>query len=158
MADLHNTVTAAVVAAVIGGGVVVAGRHMDQPGPTITKIVRPESPNVWAELEQSEVDALTAALGKIPKRDIAIFCLRGCGDLALSFDNAFESAHLASQVETPLIDDNVGIKVGPADDPDARKLGDAITTATAGRIRPELIEAHIVENRLVLVLGRKPRS
>lgn len=156
MADFHNIVTAAVVSGVIAGGAFVGAKHFEKPA-NITKIVRPESPNVWGELEQTEVDALTAALGKLPKRDVAIFCLRGCGDLALSFDNAFESSHWNSGVEAPLTDDTVGIKVGPSDDPDARKLADAITTATAGRMRPELVDAHIIENRLVLVIGRKPR-
>jgi hypothetical protein len=157
MAEFHNIVTAAVVSGVIAGGAFVAARHYERPQ-NITKVVRPESPNVWRELEQSEVDALTAALGKLPKRDVTILCLRGCGDLALSFDNAFESAHWNSGVETPLSDDTIGISVGPRDDPDAAKLGLAIATATRDAIVPKLVEAHIIENRIVLVLGRKPRS
>lgn len=150
-----HTVVAAAVAAVVGGGIIF-GINSRPPPAQITKLVRPSSPNVWDELEQSQVDALTAALGKLKKRDVAIFCLRGCGDLALSFDNAFESAKWNSAIETPLTDDTVGLSIGPADDPDAKAIGAAIASTTG--LMPKLVEAHIVQGRIVLVIGRKSRA
>lgn len=49
---------------------------------------------VWPELTQAEVDGLTVKLKDKPG-EVTIFCLDDakCGDLVLSLDNAFESAH-----------------------------------------------------------------
>ncbi len=126
----------------------------------ITHVTRPPaahvrvSPNTWEELTQAQVDALTALLKKMPPRDVAIFCLRGCDDLALSFDNAFESAHWKSGIEAPLMDDTVGVAIGP-DDADGRALRTAIHEATRGAINPRMVDARLLEGRLALVLGRK---
>lgn len=53
----------------------------------------------WPEMEQGEVDALTAAAKPIGGT-VMIFCHEEakCGDLALNLDNAFESAHWTSSV------------------------------------------------------------
>ena len=111
------------------------------------------SPHTWPELTQQQVDKLTTTLKRMPPRDVAIFCWKGCDDLALSFDNAFESAKWRSGIETPQLDDTVGWSVGPASDPDANALRHAIFEVTG--IEPKLTDARLLENRLALVLGRK---
>lgn len=54
----------------------------------------------WPEMEQREVDALTAAAKEVGGT-VVIFCHEEakCGDLALNLDNAFESARWASEVK-----------------------------------------------------------
>lgn len=49
----------------------------------------------WPELNQGQIDALTAKLGSIAKVPVTIVCVEDakCGDLALNLENAFESAH-----------------------------------------------------------------
>lgn len=67
---------------------------------------------VWPGLEQKQVDALTAAVkGMKFEQGIVIFCADDsrCGDLALDFDNAFESAKLKSSIEKPFIDNTTGL-------------------------------------------------
>jgi len=110
---------------------------------------------IWPELTQKQVDDMTMALSAIPKREVAIYCLHACSDLALSFDNAFESAHWSSGVETPLVDTNVGLNVGPKDDEEAKALAGIIAHTTG--LNVELIDAANLENRLVIAIGRKPR-
>jgi hypothetical protein len=49
----------------------------------------------WPELEQGQIDALTAKLGSVAKVPVTIVCVEDakCGDLALNLENSFESAH-----------------------------------------------------------------
>lgn len=150
-------IVAAVAATLAAGGAGVI-THATRPPVTHQRV----SPHTWDELTQKQVDALTAALKKLPPRPVAIFCKIGCDDLALSFDNAFESAHWASGIETPLVDDTVGISVGcafregkcPADDPGA-VLAATLREATGGALDPKLVDAHLLEGRIALVIGRR---
>jgi hypothetical protein len=123
--------------------------------PDAVKTVWVARPHVWEGLSQPEVDALTQALAGIEKHPVAIFCQHGCDDLALDFDNAFESAHWESGIEHPLIDDNVGLNVAPISEAGAA-LAHAIAQATHGRLTPRLIDAQIGD-RLAVVISRKPR-
>lgn len=114
-------------------------------------------PNAWGELSQAEIDSLTKVLATMKPREVAIFCAdRNCDDMALDFDNAFESAHWVSGIERPLVDTNSGINVGP-DDADGILLAAAIESATNGRIKPGLIPSHLIGNRLALVISRPAR-
>lgn len=112
----------------------------------------------WEGLTQAEVDGLTIATsGK--NYDIVIACMDDsrCGDLALDFDNAFESAKLKSVVERPFMDDTKGIAVS------SQELLDIITKNT--RLRPTFFERRKVvdstgkpldpPNRIVIAIGTK---
>lgn len=147
-----NVLVSAAVALAVGGTVTLVRRPAQQLVST-GKVL----PNAWGELTQAEIDALTKILSGMPKHEVAIFCAgRGCDDLALDFDNAFESAHWVSGIEHPLVDTNVGINVGP-DDESGRTLAAAIESATGGRISPGLIESHLIGGRMALVISR-PRK
>lgn len=105
----------------------------------------------WGNLDQKEIDAITAAVREIPKAPLTIFCQDDakCGDMQLDFDNAFESAHWETKLETPLIDDTVGVGTSlPA-------LRDAINAATGDRLGVKLIKKNAAFE--VLVIGKKPR-
>lgn len=73
------------------------------PSPTTMSQAKAEraAKTIWPALQQSEVDALTAAL-KAAKAslDVTVFCYDDakCEDLALSLENAFESAHWKIEV------------------------------------------------------------
>lgn len=148
------------IAAVVAAGASWATLQLAAPPPQqllATALVAAQaSPYAWPELTQQQVNDLTAQLGKLNRRDVAIYCLHACAELALSLDNAFETAKWRSGVETPLVDDNVGVFVGPRNDPDAKNLQAALAATTG--LRPELIDAENQERRLVLVIGRKPRA
>jgi hypothetical protein len=153
----RHHVIAGIISAVVSS-LIVGGVHLATPAQqlVVTQSGKP-NPNAWGELSQVEVDALTMILKSMPtKYEVGIFCAtKDCEDLALDFDNAFESAHWKSGVERPLMDSNFGINVGP---PDAagKALANAIDKATAGRIKPGLLPAQILgENRLVLVISKK---
>lgn len=138
------------VIAVIGGHLVEPTRQL-----VVTQTNKPH-PNAWGELTQQEVDKLTAILKKVPKSEVGIFCSNAdCENLALDFDNAFESAGWKSGIERPIMDSNTGIHVGPPNDK-GKELSTAIYMATNGRIKPDMLEAQIIgENRLVLVISKK---
>jgi len=141
-----------IAAMLAAGGAAVIVRNSEPPKIVVNAGHRASS-HTWEELSQFQVDALTAELKKLPARDVAIFCWKLCDDLALTFDNAFESAHWKSGIETPLFDDSVGLTIGPADDPGAATLRKAIQAATG--IDAKLVDARILENRIALVIGRK---
>lgn len=149
MIDKSHVIVATVAAALAAGGSSLIV-HRAAPPPA----VHARSTSTWAELTQAQVDALAAALREMPPRDVAIICQRGCDDLALSFDNAFESAHWNSGIEVPLVDDTVGVSVGP-DDTDGRALARAIHDATGGAVSPKMVDARLLEHRIALVIGRK---
>lgn len=103
----------------------------------------------WGDLDQKEVDALSALLKDIPKVPLTIFCEDDsrCGDMQLDFDNAFETAHWDTKLEKPLIDDTVGIATSsPA-------LQAAINEATSGRLHVAIIPKN--GQRDFLVIGKK---
>lgn len=104
------SIVASIVASMIGAGVayyakptqVVVHTKAGEQGTRKTE---------WPELSQTEVDAITAALETAPqggvKPKITIFCVEQarCGDLALNFDNALESAHFETEMKfSPAID------------------------------------------------------
>lgn len=139
--------------ALVAASVAVAamfGAHTLTVSPPVHRV----SPSTWEGLSQSEVDALTEVLKGLQPHDVAIFCSHGCDDLALDFDNAFESAHWRSGIERPLLDDNIGLSIGPNNE-DGLALRAAIFGATAGRLDPKMIDAKLLEGHLALVISRK---
>lgn len=103
----------------------------------------------WGELAQTEVDALTVALKSLPKTPVTIFCQDDakCGDMQLDFDNAFETAKWDTKLETPLIDDTLGVATSRED------LRDAIDKATSGRLAVKIIAKNAPFD--VVVIGKK---
>lgn len=85
----------------------------------------------WPEMEQREIDALTAAMKKAPHdgTSIQIFCHdeSKCGDLALNLDNAFESAHWASSMH---IFPNLPAGIAAS----SKELAAVLNAATGGRL------------------------
>lgn len=149
----QHLITAALALSVASGGTFAVHKLLQKPAAVVTATGKP-SPNSWGELSQSEIGSLTAILKATTPAEVAIFCAsRDCDDLALDFDNAFESAHWVSGIERPLVDTNAGISVGPDDD-NGRLLAAAIESATNGRIKPSLIESHLVGGRRALVISR----
>lgn len=60
----------------------------------------------WPELEQGQIDALTAKLGSVAKVPVTIVCVEDakCGDLALNLENALESAHWqVASITSPMV-------------------------------------------------------
>lgn len=107
----------------------------------------------WGDLAQPEVDALTAALKAIAPAPLVIFCQADekCGDMALDFENAFESAKWKEvRQEAPLIDDTFGVAASRED------LVKAINDATSGRLKAKLIAKNAPYE--VVVIGKKPRA
>lgn len=145
------------VATALAVGAVSGINYVTRQPQVITQTGKPNV-GAWGELTQKEVEALTVLLANMPKSKVGIFCAtKDCEDLALDFDNAFESAKWESGIERPLMDTNAGIHVGPPNDK-GKALADAIKKATNGRIAPEMLAAQIIgEDRLVLVISRKAR-
>lgn len=81
----------------------------------------------WPEMEQAEVDALTAVAREVGG-SVVIFCHdeAKCGDLALNLDNAFESAHWASRVK-------IFANVPPGVEASTPALAAMLNAATGGR-------------------------
>lgn len=80
---------------------------------------------VWPEMEQSDIDKLTATVKDLPgEHRVTIFCIEEtkCGDLALNLDNAFETAHWESDiVDYPMI--------GPGISSSSQPLVDALNAS-----------------------------
>lgn len=118
-----------------------------------TKAEQRQVAAAWGDLDQKEVDSLTAALKSIPMAPLVIFCQADekCGDMALDFENAFESAKWKEvKQETPLVDDTIGVATSRED------LRKAIDEATAGRLKVKMIAKNAPYE--VLVIGKKPRA
>ena len=159
---LASALIAAVVAGLVGLGVVNYAPKPAKPN-TVTVVAPPgtslksvsrAAAAAWGELEQAEVDALTALLKPVAeKTPVVIFCLEEskCGDMALDFENAFESAKWPVAQERPLADDTVGIGTSDAN------LAALIEQATAGRLKPKAISANM-KDRVALVIGKKPKQ
>lgn len=147
----------AAIAVAVSGSFLAADRVLSPPQkPVVISTTGKQMPHAWGDLSQAEIDALTAILAKMPKREIVIFCAsKDCDDIAIDFDNAFESAHWVSGIERPLSDTNIGFNVGPKDDADAMMLAAAIESATNGRIKPGFVEVHLVGNRMAVVISRR---
>lgn len=103
----------------------------------------------WGDLDQKEVDAITAGIKGLPKTPLTIFCEDDykCGDMQLAFDNAFETDHWDTKLEKPLIDDTVGVATSRED------LRKAIDDATGGRLAVKIIAKNAPYD--VLVIGKK---
>lgn len=162
---MHPHLIAAVVAAAVGA---LAGAAATKIMPTqkpntilvnagpnaTTKSAMRLSVTSWGELKQEEVDALTAALKSIsPKTPVVIFCMEEpkCGDMALDFENAFESAKWPVDQERPLADATVGIGTN------SQEMAALIDRATNGRIKPVIIQANL-KDKIALVIGKKPKQ
>lgn len=151
----HHTKTAMIACAVAGA--LLVGDHelvRTKPQQLVTTAGK-TLPFAWGEMSQGEINRLSDILSKLPKREVAIFCMdRNCDDLALDFDNAFETAHWTSGIERPLVDTNTGINVGPNDE-DGRVLAAAIESATEGRIKPGLVQTSLIGGRMALVISKR---
>lgn len=103
--------------------------------PELSRSERRQLAAQWGDLAQPEVDALTAALNKLPKVDVVIFCADDslCGDMRDDLENAFESAHWKVVTQKPLIDDTVGIAAS------SEAIRNAINGATSGRLSVGII-------------------
>lgn len=111
----------------------------------------------WGLLRQAEVDALTKKLAGLEKRPVVIFCTLDCSGMALDFDNAFESAKWASDIERPAIDTNVGINVAP-DDAYGKAMAALINDATGGRFNVGTIPGSLDGNKAAVVISKKIKS
>lgn len=120
-----------------------------QVGDTVTRSESRAIAASWGELDQKEIDVLSAALAKIERKPLTIFCEDDsrCGDMQLDFDNAFETAHWDTKLEKPLIDDTVGVATS------SPELRDAINSATSGRLNVGIIAKNAPYE--VLVIGKK---
>lgn len=110
----------------------------------------------WGEMEQKEIDELTAALKKIKdKKPTAIVCKDPmCEDLALNLDNAFESAKWKSEI---VIGTVFGVPEGFS--VSSKWLADAINDATYGRYGAKVEEVRSIQGGGEYVLiGAKPRA
>lgn len=150
-----------IITAVVAGAVAIitAGTisAVQKPRQVLVTTGGKQMPDAWGELSQPEIDALAATLKGMKPREVAIFCTsRNCDDMALDFDNAFESAHWVSGIERPLVDSNTGISVGP-DDEDGRTLAATIESATKGRIKPNVIASHLIGGRMALIISKPAR-
>lgn len=86
----------------------------------------------WPELMQAEVDTLTMIAKRTMVLDqvkkVTIFCVEQarCGDLALNFDNALESAHIDTDIQfSPVLDPGLTASA---------ELADIINLATDSRL------------------------
>lgn len=102
------TVVSSIVAAVVALGVATYSRPNVTVVPTgaiTSKAAARAAVTVWPGLEQSEIDAMTRELKKLPPFPVTIFCASDaiCGDLAGDLENALESAHWVVEVKiTPM--------------------------------------------------------
>ncbi len=110
-----------------------------------------ENKLAWGALAQAEIDALTAEMKKIEsKQKIVIYCSDdNCFDMALDFDNAFESAKWDSVIERPLFDDTVGIAST------SETVAKAVERATDGRVKVAITTINSARAALGLVIGRR---
>ena len=136
-----------VIASIIAGAVGFSTAHLEQRKTvTFVKTTGDSAPDEklaaraqryqWGSLTQFEVDSITNALKSIPNAaPIIVYCQDDarCGDIALDFDNAFESAHVRSEVQKPLLDTTRGIATS------SKVLSEIIATATSGRIVPHVL-------------------
>lgn len=125
-----------IVASVVACGAALGLHRLDAP--IVTHVIQtapagPVSPakaarmakTVWSELSQTEIDHLTARLNILAKGEVTIFCIDDgkCGDLALSLENAFESAHWrVSVMNSPMVPPGVITS--------AELLADAVKSST----------------------------
>lgn len=166
MANLQHF-TAAIVAGLMSAGVAygVASAYKPKPvivqpqtvtvakGAGVTRAEQRQAASQWGDLAQKEIDSLTVALHSLPAAQLVIFCQDDakCGDMALDFENAFESAHWKEvKQETPLIDDTVGVATSRED------IRKAIDEATSGRLSVKIIKKNAPYE--VLVIGKKPKA
>jgi hypothetical protein len=106
-----------IVASVVACGAAVGFLHFVEPKYQVTvkneqaatvspaKAVR-IARTTWPELEQGQIDALTAKLGTMNKVPVTIVCVEDakCGDLALNLENSFESAHWeVASINSPMV-------------------------------------------------------
>jgi hypothetical protein len=111
------------------------------------------NPYAWGELEQAEVNALQRKLEAVAKLPVVIFCSDdNCKDMALDFENAFESAHWATDIERPMIDNARGIWTS------SNEIAAAITSATSGRLKVSILGPEWADkSKIALAIGKKPR-
>lgn len=162
---MHPNVTAALIAAVVGGASAFLVANLG-PGPKPRMIhvatssgqttVMRLAADQWPEIEQKEVDALTDALKAVPRearRDVTIFCHSDtrCGDLALNLENSFESARwTVARKLIPLADDHRGVMVN--DD----AVRDVLASATT--LKPVKIDEPVAGGGIGIIIGSKPRT
>lgn len=162
---MHPNVSAAMIAVVVSAGVSLLMTTMGPaPKPRMIHVatsagqttVARLAADQWPEIEQKEVDALTAALKAVPKegrRDVLILCHSDtrCGDLALNLENSFESAHwTVSRKLIPLPDGYAGLMVN---DDTMRGL-----LASATTLKPVKTDEPVAGGGIGIIIGSKPRT
>jgi hypothetical protein len=120
---------------------------------------RRQAARQWEELDQKEINDLTALLLTKDKVEVVIYCAEDllCGDLQLNFDNAFESAHWQTRLEKPFLNTEhvVGISTS------SPVLKAAIDAATNGRLNVKIMEMARSPNMPpfeALMIGQKPQK
>lgn len=110
----------------------------------------------WGLLNQTEMASLISELRRMPKRNVAIFCAEEviCSNFADDLADALHGVEWQAGVERPMLDDNRGVNIAPKGDAGAQAMAAALTRATAGRIRPGLIDADIGD-RLAIIISKK---
>jgi hypothetical protein len=100
-----------IVASLIASAAAIGFVHLKH-APQVNVVSAPAGPvspakaahlakTVWPEMEQADIDALSAALKNMTgSKKVLIFCVEEskCGDLALNLDNAFETAHWQTDI------------------------------------------------------------
>ncbi len=162
---MHPNVSAALVAAVVAAGTALLVMSMGPaPKPRIVHVATSASQTMvarlaadqWAEIEQSEVDALTAALKSVPKdarSEVTIFCASDtrCGDLSLNLENSFESAGWkVTRKLVPLPDAYAGVLVNS----DAMRS----VLASATSLKPSKIDEETAGGGIGIIIGTKPKT
>jgi hypothetical protein len=154
----HHIIHAVVAAVMAGAG---AGYAIHRAAETPPIVVHASHAKLhvadWPGLSDEESSRLVTLLKTLPVETISIFCAdSACQDLAEDFSDVFEAAGWPEGIEQPKIDTNVGINIGP-DVPAAHSLAQAIETATDGRMAVGFLKGKLEDNRLGLVISRKPR-
>lgn len=159
---MNHTVINYVIGAV-AIGLAGTGVYMAQQPKQVERVFVGQSAGantIWGALTQPEVDAITAGLKRLKKRQVAILCSVDCSGLALDLDNAFESAKWESGIEQLVVDENRGINVvvGKSSTDESRQLLELLNGATGGRFSIGAIDGKIDNpDRLAVVISRRGR-
>lgn len=158
---MKQHIVPSIVASVVACGAAVGFLHFVEPKYQVTvksEQAGPVSPakaariakTTWPELEQGQIDALTAKLGTISKVPVTIVCVEDakCGDLALNLENAFESANWeVASINSPMV------PAGAISS--SRELVDALN-ATAPDLKATLDPAKNVGPGEYIAIGARP--
>jgi hypothetical protein len=154
---MKQHIVPSIVASVVASMAAFGAAHYVVPPPVIKHIqlqgkAAHENARVWPQLEQKQIDAITAALRKIKPRAVVIYCDGGnCDDVALDFENALESAHWSTDRLVPIME---AMPIGlVCSDPALAKI---IARATGLKVSPMVGWGDPA--RAALLIGRRPKD